>query len=119
MTKAQIQRNREFLKDLRKNRKKARGQLRDEDGGRCCLGVACDTAKRLGLDLKVNDWDGVPPDEVGMFFGWPDVNPTLKVPGTTPRPAAMINDANGTDFPKTSHKRIADLFELTFPKLKP
>ena len=119
MTKKQIERNREFLKDLRKNRKKARAKLADDKGGRCCLGVACNTAKRLGLHVEEEDGNGVPPPGVAKFFGWDDVNPLLKIPIHEPHSAAVINDSNGNIIPIFSHKQIANLFEATFPQLKP
>jgi hypothetical protein len=117
MTKKQIERNREFLKDLRKNRKKAKGALH-KDGGHCCLGVACNTAKRLGLEFDDTGCCVAPPD-VRKFYGWKDENPDLKTPWGEDRSAAALNDGfEKLGIKPMSHKRIADCFEATFPKLK-
>ena len=68
LTPKQIERGRAFLVDLRANEKKAVGQMRDDNGGRCCLCVALDTGIRLGCEVDYSQWnedsDGVPPSVI-------------------------------------------------------
>ncbi len=111
LTEEQIERGREFLKDLRANEVKAVGQMRDGNA-RCCLCVAYDTAKKLGAYLApIKDDDGHPPEAIECFYGWEDVNPWL-VSGT----ATAHNDGDGIAI--RTHAEIADLFEQEFPQLK-
>lgn len=106
-TPEQIERNREFLKDLRANPNKAVRKMRDHDGGRCCLGVAYDTAQRLGGMLPKSD-RSYPPYEIADFYGWGDRDPRINSV-----PISILNDGDYT------HCQIADAFEETFPELKP
>jgi len=110
MTKAQKTRNREFLKDLRANEKKAIGKMRSARGGRCCLCVAFDTACRLGFKSYDKSWDyeALPPEEMASFYGWPSRNPELDG-----HLASEHNDG-GCGTPRKSHKAIADLLEKQF-----
>lgn len=113
LTPEQIQRGKEFLKDLRANPVKATGTMRDpETGGRCCMCVAYDTAQRLGADLSsLDDVYGLPPDEISSFYGWHDNNPIIN--GDK---AAVWNDGVRVD--EKSHIEIAAMFEQEFPQLK-
>ena len=115
MTPTQIERNREFLKDLRTNPWKAKEQMRDDNGGRCCLCVALDTALRLGYrpanHEHLEDCENYPPHSMGAFFGWPSRDPCLS--GTC---AVRHND--GDTVQEKTHKEIADLFEREFPEIK-
>ncbi len=115
MTPTQIERNREFLKDLRENPHKAFGQLRDAEGGRCCLGVALDTAVRLGFPapkdhLSTCNTVVLPPVEMAEFYGWIQRNPVLG------RHSLTVYNDGGADSrapqPALTHKEIADLIEL-------
>lgn len=104
------ERNQEWANDLRLNEKKATCTMRDEEGGRCCLAVAEDTAIRLGLDYIPDSivMGAMPYESLGRFFGWEDhdVNPSLGGIG-----AIHLNDS--MDLP---HTEIAVLVEQTFCK---
>lgn len=113
MTQTQIERNREFIKDLRANKLKAIGRMRDENGGRCCLCVAYDTAQRLGAGLPAASCL-TPPQQMAEFYGWPCLNPILRG-----RYASDHNDGDCSHTPELTHCEIADLFEQTFPEIKP
>ncbi len=115
MTPEQIERNRQFLRDLRANPRKAKGKMHDREGGRCCLCVALNTAVSLGLELRdpIEMYTSLPPRNMGAFYGWGVSNPHL---GVNRLKAAQHNDGKGT--PELSHPEIADLFEETFPELK-
>jgi hypothetical protein len=118
MTKEQIERNREFLKDLRANPLKAVGTMRNSEESRCCLCVAMDTAVRLGMPLSEQEEEEatmVPPQCVADFYGWPDFNPTIGS-GNNINSAARWNDmGEGITY---SHCKIAEKFEETWPELK-
>ena len=106
----QIERNREFLKDLRANPKKSKSRMRNAEGGRCCLCVALDTANRLGADLPT-DSVFYPPAALAEFYGW-----TCEDPHIAGREASKLN--YGVCGREYSHAEIADAFEETFPELK-
>lgn len=118
MTPIQIERNREFLKDLRANQLKAAGTMRNLEGGRCCLCVAMDTAIKLGMPIiqqELEEAVQVPPFCVANFYGWPDTNPLIGS-GKNTSSAARWNDmGEGMTY---SHSEIADKFEETWPELK-
>lgn len=116
MTEIQRERNREFIKDLRANQRKAFGRMRGTTGGRCCLCVALDTAVRLGFPppkdhLKAADSVVVPPVEMAEFYGWQQCNPV--VGGYH---LSVHNDGGACGAPK-SHKEIADLLEEHLPEI--
>jgi len=115
MTPQQIERNREFLKDLRANEKKAKSVMRDDNGGRCCLCVAYDTAQRLGANLPDHSLC-LPPLELADFYGWPRCAPYLST-GNGVEPVTFLNDGTAGAAEHT-HAEIADAFEQTFPELK-
>jgi hypothetical protein len=120
MTPEQIERNREFLKDLRANQKKVRKCMRSSGGGRCCLAVALDSAIAQGYQCPETWGDRafLPPDDMAEdFYGWPGRSPMLIGPdGVTKHHADGWND--GKDCQELSHAEIADAFERTFPELK-
>ena len=107
-------RNLEWAKDLRANPAKARLQMRDGFGGRCCLCVARDTAIRLGLGLNEIAPEFVPEDDVRLFFGWGDgVTQSPEMDGVF---AAIWNDGSYTlDIEPMNHARIAMLVEAEIP----
>ena len=111
MTPEQIERNRQFIKDLRANEKKAINSMRNSDGGRCCLCVALDTACDLGFDsgYEKECYKNYPPGHIAKFYGWPTANPII---------SGISNAANVNDRPESTHAQIADMFEETFPEIK-
>lgn len=118
LTPIQIERGREFLKDLRANPLKAKGEMRKPDGRRCCLCVALDSAISQGFECpepgseQWQDDSGYPPNSMANFYGWPIRNPILDG-----HHAECWND--GVDgATELTHPQIADLFELEYPELK-
>ncbi len=107
------QARKEWAKDLRSGEfKQTIGVLRDPDtNSRCCLGVACDTYKRL---TGKGNWDGILFREgeddsasvliptVSKFFGLSSTDPCLD----NQIRATYLNDELCTTFDK-----IADLVE--------
>lgn len=107
------QARKEWVKDLRSGEyQQITGQLREGDNGRCCLGVACDTYKRL---TGKGEWDENTfvasedsfcsfelPEIVMEFFGFDTTDPKLDDRGT----ATTLNDDTGLTFIE-----IADLIE--------
>jgi hypothetical protein len=127
-TPAQVKnRNRIWAEALLKNKRKARGEMYSDKGGRCCLAVAQDVAISCGVDV-VGVHDSLPDDQVVMFFGWDSNNPSLTavVNGETKRNAASaLNDGSAyvgsaliTDKKIVekglSHKQISELVMNTF-----
>jgi hypothetical protein len=127
-TPAQIKsRNRLWAEALLKNKRKARGEMYGDKGGRCCLAVAQDVAISCGVEV-VGVYDSLPADGVCMFFGWGADNPmlTVVVDGETERSAASaLNDGTpsiGSASIKDtkivekglSHKQISELVMNTF-----
>lgn len=107
------QARKEWAKDLRSGEyTQITGQLREKDNGRCCLGVACDTYKRLTGkgDWKQNTFvanedDSCStelPSTVRDFFGFEDTDPLL-LNGYS---ATTLNDEGLKTFTE-----IADLVE--------
>lgn len=107
------QARKEWAKDLRSGEyQQITGQLREGDNGRCCLGVACDTYKRL---TGKGEWDDNTfvaeedsycsaelPGVVMKFFGFDTTDPQLKANAT----ATILNDDVNLTF-----LQIADLVE--------
>lgn len=107
------QARKEWAKDLRSGEyQQITGQLREGDNGRCCLGVACDTYKRL---TGKGSWDDNTfvaeednycsaelPSIVMEFFGFDTTDPQLKAYAT----ATILNDDINLTF-----LQIADLVE--------
>ena len=107
------QARKEWVKDLRSGEyQQITGQLREGDNGRCCLGVACDTYKRL---TGKGEWDDNTfvanendfcsfelPDIVMTFFGFDNTDPYLNNSLT----ATTLNDDRRKTFIE-----IADLIE--------
>ena len=127
-TPAQIKsRNRLWAEALLKNKRKARGEMYGDKGGRCCLAVAQDVAISCGVEV-VGVYDSLPTDDVCMFFGWGADNPmlTVVVDGVTERNvASALNDGRpiiGSAPIKDkkivekglSHKQISELVMNTF-----
>jgi hypothetical protein len=127
-TPAQIKhRNRLWAEALLKNKRKARGEMYSNKGGRCCLAVAQDVAISCGVEVYGVS-DDLPDDDVCAFFGWDDNNPflTAVVNGEAKRNAASaLND--GTEYVGSvvindkkikdkglSHKQISELVMNTF-----
>lgn len=120
--KTRKQRNRMLAEELRKNKRKARGQMR-LNGGRCCLQVAEDLAIKCGLDIDRSDADsGEPGIQVQRFYGWKDRNPSLISEENKRCRASVLNDGNEViitslkKLPKKGypHKKIAEFFEKTY-----
>lgn len=103
---------REAIKDLRENPKKARGQMRDEDGGRCCLCVMVDTAKRItGRDFY---GDYMPKPAMKEVFGFNFREDKLIIDGQEAH-ADTHNDGLACEkITEKSHKEIADALETQF-----
>jgi hypothetical protein len=127
-TPAQIKhRNRLWAEALLKNKRKARGEMYDGKGGRCCLAVAQDVAISCGVEV-FGVHDSLPADDVCAFFGWGSDNPdlTVVVDGETKRNvASALNDGTpsiGSASIKDkkivekglSHKQISELVMNTF-----
>lgn len=98
------------LQRLRENEKKAKERMRDGDGGRCCLCVLQGAAIEQGASIREDD-DELPSFEMADFYGFDYRNPSL-VLGKT---ASMLNDGHGVE--EFSHKEIADIFEMVYPKV--
>lgn len=107
------QARKEWAKDLRSGEyQQITGQLREGDNGRCCLGVACDTYKRLTGkgswedDIFVTDENDFSSSElprvVMLFFGLYKRDPELDGDTT----ATTLNDQLERTF-----EEIADLVE--------
>ena len=107
------QARKEWAKDLRSGEyQQITGQLREGDNGRCCLGVACDTYKRLtekgywAKNTFVAEEDSYCsaelPDIVMTFFGFSKSDPELDYG----QQATTLNDQQGKTFAE-----IADLIE--------
>lgn len=86
----------------------------------CCLGVACEVAKKNGLDLEVLLVDGDTsksydnatlhlPRRVIEWYGFTGQNPQLRREDGYYDTATHMNDQQGLDF-----NTIADAFEGTF-----
>jgi hypothetical protein len=115
-----VYRNRLLAEALRKNPKKATGQMR-KGGGRCCLQVAEDVAISCGLDIErsISD-DAYPHYEVSAFFGWSDVKDNIfkcpigdKIESKEP---AELNDNTWYNGKAKGlpHSKIAECVENTF-----
>lgn len=135
-TPAQIKhRNRLWAKALLQNDRKARGEMHDIHGGRCCLAVAQDVAIQHGVfdpSLRKID-DSFPHDAVCRFFGWKTNNPSLKVnvdDKFVQEEASTLNDGDinfaGIDIENSkirrkglSHKQIAECVLNTFVRSEP
>lgn len=128
-TPAQVKhRNRLWAEALLKNKRKARGEMYSNKGGRCCLAVAQDVAISCGVEVDFIDYDSLPADDVVEFFGWGSNNPflTVVVNGEAKRDvASALND--GTEYVGSvsikdkkivekglSHKQISELVMNTF-----
>lgn len=122
MTKLQKKRVRAWVKALRSGKyKQGREVLKTKSGRYCCLGVACNIARK---DLKA-DWvwnkeqrynsflgdTAVLPNKVRRYYGFSEQNPTIWLGG---RPSVTCASAN--DHEKWSFKKIADAVENTFLK---
>ena len=106
------ERNEAWARALEANPKKCVGQMRDGQGGRCCLAVAQDVALKMGMDAPMDfELPSTPWDEVADWFGWDSVNPYLETSSGEPMIAAQINDE--ADLP---HAEIAKLVRETFCK---
>lgn len=107
------QARKEWVKDLRSGEyQQITGQLREGDNGRCCLGVACDTYKRLTgkgewdentfVASEYNYFSAELPSTVMTFFGFDKSDPELSYG----RSATTLNDQLERTF-----EEIADLVE--------
>jgi hypothetical protein len=128
-TPAQVKnRNRLWAEALLKNKRKARGELYDDKGGRCCLAVAQDVAISCGVEI-VGYCEILPSSAVRMFFGWNCDNPSLTALVydniATRTAASALNDGTqhvGSVAIKDkkikerglSHKQISELVMNTF-----
>jgi len=114
------ERNEAWARALEANPKKCVGQMRDSQGGRCCLAVAQDVALELGMTWPVNgdgykkpeDWLN-PWPETSDFFGWGNVSGASCI--LQGQNAAAWND--GTEYiDELSHAEIAKLDRQAFCK---
>ena len=118
-TKAQmVYRNQLWANALRKNKKKARGRM-CANGGRCCLAVAQNVAIAHGVEVDKShpEYDYIPSESVGDFFGWETNVPDFKLPDGSMNESATVNDSdiyNANGSKGMSHKRIAECVENTF-----
>ena len=72
-TKEQQQENlKEACKALRENPKKAIEEMRDCEGGRCCLAVMEDYAKSVDPEVRKGD-DLLPHEDLSDFYGLPNI----------------------------------------------
>lgn len=74
-----------------------KGQLRDDQGKHCCLGVLTDIACKKG----VADWSDLPNNgtlasHIVEWCGLPDVNPDIKSPHSDHDLIASYNDEGAT-----------------------
>jgi hypothetical protein len=119
MTPEQIKRNQIAMAALRRNKKKAIGEMRDSEGGRCCLCVIQDSAVAQGFKFPKKKWksmESYPSPSLAKFMGWKmhkkKANPLL-----CGFPASYYND--GYICPQKTHKQIAKLFETEYPEIAP
>lgn len=121
-TPAQIKyRNRKWAEALEKNENKATDQMRDNDGGRCCLQVAEDVAIAMGLDVpRSKSYASSPSYKVKRFFGWEATNPALIIESReVPDGIASASSLNDGSFTREfSHKEIAECVLNTFCRVK-
>lgn len=103
----------------------------------CCLGVACDVARRFGLDLTVKEiaayenddsirggtFEGCSmwlPQKVVEWYGFADYNPVLQDPEGKRAVASGLNDGGWQDSEDQHHDAdfsvIADGFEKQYLK---
>lgn len=130
-TPAQIKhRNRLWVNALLENKRKARKEMHDKEGGRCCLAVAQDVAIACGaLDSYLRKDNGTfPHSNVQLFFGWRSIDPilNLKINGKIVEEEASILNDGHSEFaeceikdPKMnkkglSHKQIAECVLNTY-----
>lgn len=110
-TPAQVKfRNRKWVEALIKNKRKARSQMYDCKGSRCCLAVAQDVAHELGLENYKGYSDGVPHPNVAKFFGWDSNQPSLNIMSNKKwieMSAVELND--GIDYLETKNRKFQKL----------
>lgn len=89
----------------------------------CCLGVACDVARRNGLDLKSENahgserFEGNGSDLPWMVRDWyefSDSNPLLSLRDGLCATAVSLNDATDRFGEESEFEGIADAFERTY-----
>ena len=103
-----IYRNRKWAENLEQNPRRAFGQMVGNGGGKCCLMVAEDTARELGLNVEVsNSNDLLPAFQISSFFGWPD--DLILSTTSIKRQAFNLNDSL-----RIPHKIIAECVRNTF-----
>jgi len=96
-----IKRALKWADELDINPKKAIGQMRDADGGRCCLCVAEDYA--ISKSKKVTGGeDSLPKSSCGVYFGWRGIFAPMLVDNW----ATRFNDGYG-GAEELTHKQIA------------
>lgn len=110
LTVEQVKRGKAFVKALRENPLKAHEEMRNSDGGRCCLCVAYDVAQEMGAGLPEAEPE-LPPREIAGWYGWDSSNPYI-----SNMQASAWNDATGDD--EVTHAEIADMFEEKYPQLQ-
>lgn len=98
---------------LRRNKKKARGTMRDNEGGRCCLCVLADSAERI-CGYKKGDFasGAYPIIDLGLIFGVKSTtfNDILVSGGK----AGNFNDGAGER--EKTHKEIASMLKEEYLK---
>ena len=104
------------IQALRDNPLKARGEMKNSQGGRCCLCVMDDYAKQHVTDVEYCDRRSLFPDKkyFNEVYGFDPKWPVLPFNGYM-YDLAVFND--GSDFLgilEHTHKEIADLLEKRF-----
>ncbi len=100
---------------LRRNKKKAKGRMRDSDGGRCCLCVLANSAERIcGVKKGTFEGRGFPKIQLGSIFGITNTNTwnDLLIHGKN---ASYWNDGRG-NVPEKTHKEIARMLKAEYLK---
>jgi len=102
---------------IRNNPRKAKYEMRDSMGGRCCLCVMMDYAEEQGADVKQSEDNDLPAREgMEQFYGIKTMNNLTEqnmfdfiLQGS---PASHHND--GVDIREKTHEEIADMIEKEF-----
>lgn len=89
----------------------------------CCLGVACDIARKNGLEIETAIFSGSErfgntgsdlPPKVRDWYGFTTSNPDLKLAGGQFATAVRLNDSPRYHGEESTFAGIADAFERTY-----
>lgn len=98
----------EACKALEANPKKAKGEMRDDEGGRCCLCVMEDCARSIDSEIRLGD-DYYPHKNLSAFYGLEncyDSNYGFCFRFRNGAKASEYNDGTN-DIKELTHKEIA------------